>query len=332
MGDSEDDLFVRACAEVAKHGKVGVSFIQRRLGIGYNAASRLVERMEAAGLVSKPNHVGKREILNGDWAAKLQRGMDMQDTEAGGAGPTEDLNPTDAQEAAAARERQTEESLQRPHDVHTPGHNVVSGEELRSFVERIEKVRHDKKKLGALEAEIMAELKGRGYDPKMVKGLVKMRTLSPSAQQEAMALTEVYMAAMGMLTEPPLMRYMAGIGSDPMVRDTVVEALKAITPLGGEIVLRSAGRAIRFTRTAAGAEAVDIDLNAPEADAVTETTDSDPAPFDEGTTEDDAKALGAQAYRDDLPIVDNPFPFGDKRRRSWDEGWRREEGGTGFGQ
>ena len=43
--------------------KVSTSYIQRRLQIGYNRAARLIERMEEDGMISKPNHQGKREIL-----------------------------------------------------------------------------------------------------------------------------------------------------------------------------------------------------------------------------------------------------------------------------
>lgn len=44
-------------------GKGSTSFIQRTLGLGYNAASKLVERMEGDGILAKPNHVGKRKVL-----------------------------------------------------------------------------------------------------------------------------------------------------------------------------------------------------------------------------------------------------------------------------
>ena len=45
--------------------KCSTSYIQRRLGIGYNRAASLVERMEKEGLVGPANHVGKREIVAG---------------------------------------------------------------------------------------------------------------------------------------------------------------------------------------------------------------------------------------------------------------------------
>jgi len=59
----EDALYDQAVAIVVKDRKCSTSYIQRKLGIGYNKAARLVEQMEEAGLVSGANHVGKREIL-----------------------------------------------------------------------------------------------------------------------------------------------------------------------------------------------------------------------------------------------------------------------------
>ncbi|MBM3598612.1 MAG: cell division protein FtsK [Alphaproteobacteria bacterium] len=62
-GGSGDQLFDQAVALVARERKCSTSFIQRHLQIGYNRAARIVERMEADGMVSQPNHVGKREVL-----------------------------------------------------------------------------------------------------------------------------------------------------------------------------------------------------------------------------------------------------------------------------
>ena len=60
-----DDLYDRAVAFVAQERKVSVSLIQRHLRIGYNRAARIVEEMEAQGVVSGPNHQNKREVLVG---------------------------------------------------------------------------------------------------------------------------------------------------------------------------------------------------------------------------------------------------------------------------
>jgi DNA segregation ATPase FtsK/SpoIIIE, S-DNA-T family len=62
-GQSGDELYDKALAIVARERKATTSYIQRRLEIGYNRAARLIERMEEEGVISKPNHQGKREVL-----------------------------------------------------------------------------------------------------------------------------------------------------------------------------------------------------------------------------------------------------------------------------
>ena len=59
----EDALYDQAVAIVAKDRKCSTSYIQRKLGIGYNKAARLVEQMEEEGVVSPSNHVGRRDVL-----------------------------------------------------------------------------------------------------------------------------------------------------------------------------------------------------------------------------------------------------------------------------
>lgn len=60
---SDDQQYDMAVQIIRKDRKCSTSYVQRKLGIGYNKAARLVERMEEEGLVSAPNHVGKRDIL-----------------------------------------------------------------------------------------------------------------------------------------------------------------------------------------------------------------------------------------------------------------------------
>ena len=66
--DAEEsaDYYDRAVNIVLRDRKVSTSYIQRRLSVGYNKAASLVERMEKEGVVSPPNHAGKREILIGN--------------------------------------------------------------------------------------------------------------------------------------------------------------------------------------------------------------------------------------------------------------------------
>jgi S-DNA-T family DNA segregation ATPase FtsK/SpoIIIE len=61
--ESGDMLYDQAVALVCRERKASTSFVQRHLQIGYNRAARIIERMEAEGVVSSANHVGKREVL-----------------------------------------------------------------------------------------------------------------------------------------------------------------------------------------------------------------------------------------------------------------------------
>lgn len=59
----EEQLYRRAVQLVAESQKASTSWLQRQLRVGYNSAARLIERMEKDGLVSRPDHVGRREVL-----------------------------------------------------------------------------------------------------------------------------------------------------------------------------------------------------------------------------------------------------------------------------
>ena len=59
----KDELYQSAVDIIKSEGKASTSFLQRKLQIGYNRAARIIDMMEAEGIVSKANHVGKRDVL-----------------------------------------------------------------------------------------------------------------------------------------------------------------------------------------------------------------------------------------------------------------------------
>ena len=61
--DNKDELYNTAVEIIKTEGKASTSFLQRKLQIGYNRAARIIDTMEADGIVSKANHVGKREVI-----------------------------------------------------------------------------------------------------------------------------------------------------------------------------------------------------------------------------------------------------------------------------
>ncbi|MFL5900958.1 MAG: DNA translocase FtsK [Solirubrobacterales bacterium] len=99
---SADQLYDRAVVTVRDSGKASVSYLQRKLHIGYNAAAALVERMEREGLVSRPDNVGRRELRTAmaDYRAHLDemddQGIGVSISVAGG--PQIPLNKTAAEQ------------------------------------------------------------------------------------------------------------------------------------------------------------------------------------------------------------------------------------------
>lgn len=60
--DTQAD-YERAVGILVTHGKASTSYLQRTMAISYNSAADLMVRAESEGIVSKPNHVGKRDVL-----------------------------------------------------------------------------------------------------------------------------------------------------------------------------------------------------------------------------------------------------------------------------
>jgi S-DNA-T family DNA segregation ATPase FtsK/SpoIIIE len=62
-GDDDDALFAEAVSVVIRDQRASTSYLQRRLKVGYNKAAGLIDRLEEEGVISAPNHAGKREVL-----------------------------------------------------------------------------------------------------------------------------------------------------------------------------------------------------------------------------------------------------------------------------
>ena len=74
----------------------------------------------------------------------------------------------------------------------------IAADELRSFVERFERLEAEKKDIADQQKEVMAEAKSRGYDTKALRKLVALRKKDPHVVSEEEAVFEVYREALGM--------------------------------------------------------------------------------------------------------------------------------------
>lgn len=215
----------------------------------------------------------------------------------------------------------------------TIGRNTQSGQLLTSFVERVERIRKDRKQATADEAAVLAEAKSAGFIPKAIKELVKRRGMKPHDLQESKSIMDTYEHALGMASDTPLFRAVGLMVVDTASRDEVIESLKRFVPDNGSITVEAGGKPVKLTRDKSGEVRVeDVVPPAPAPVAAGEGSrvraeDPPPPDVDDAT----AEALGRQAFRENTPIVSNPFPFGDPRRARWESGWCAEGGNDGMG-
>lgn len=162
---------------VLEHGKASTSWLQRQMRVGYNVAARYIELMEAEGVVSAPDHVGRRTVL----VAKSDVQKLAEQLYAKGARATVSANgdpqisiPVDLPEA------------HRPAD-----------ERLLLLVERIERLEAEKKGIGDDIKDVYAEVKATGYDAKITRQIVRLRKLTPDNRREMEALLKTYKTALG---------------------------------------------------------------------------------------------------------------------------------------
>ena len=211
--------------------------------------------------------------------------------------------------------------------------NTIAGEVLRGFIDRIERVREEKDALTDDEKAIFAEAKAAGFSPKYIRAVLVVRKQKPADRQEDEAMMDMYLTALGLAKETPLFKHVGAMSVDLAAKEQVIEAFKTLVPTSGEIIIKMGGAGVRLYRDKDGE---------PQAEDVIEPEPEDPAPPPRkrrqrpkedvpDCTEAEAFELGAQAAKDNKPVIDNPFPWDDTRRPKWDEGWRSEAGSDGMG-
>ena len=80
----------------------------------------------------------------------------------------------------------------------------IAEAQLRSYIERIERLEEEKVALAADIREVYSEAKATGFEPKIMRQVVKIRKLDAADRQEQEALLEMYLKALGMLADTPL--------------------------------------------------------------------------------------------------------------------------------
>ncbi len=79
------------------------------------------------------------------------------------------------------------------------GGGAVAADELRLLIERAERLEEEKKGIADDIKDVMAEAKGRGFDPKAIRKIISIRKKKKEEYQEEQSILEVYMQALGMV-------------------------------------------------------------------------------------------------------------------------------------
>ena len=83
----------------------------------------------------------------------------------------------------------------------SPVAGIVTADQLRSFIERIERLEEQKKALGEDIKEVYAEAKGEGFDTKVMRQVIRIRRMDEADLHEQEELIDVYKRALGMLPD-----------------------------------------------------------------------------------------------------------------------------------
>jgi uncharacterized protein (UPF0335 family) len=213
----------------------------------------------------------------------------------------------------------------------TMGKNTIGSELLRGYVEKLEHIGDQKKQLSNDASAVMAEAKAAGLIPAAIRFVIKKRKMKPSDRQEAEALEDTYLHSMGMANDTPLFRHVGLMNVDITAREQVIEAMKKFVPPTGSITIEAGGKPVRLTRDKDGNITVTEVIEKPLQKDLPETGKTSRARAEvPDVTAEVAESMGRQAFKDDVPIIGNPFPYGDERRPRWDKGWRMESGSDGM--
>lgn len=77
----------------------------------------------------------------------------------------------------------------------------IAADQLRSIIERIEKLEEEKSAIGADIRDVFAEAKGNGFDVKAIRSIVKLRKMDAGEREEQETILDTYRRALGMLPE-----------------------------------------------------------------------------------------------------------------------------------
>lgn len=169
---NENPRLGEAARLVIENQRASTTYLKREMNLGYNKASALIEQLEKFEVISTVDYKGARKVL-----------ITSMPTEFYGGPPDSKAVPM----KETAEDREVADGVYR-----------VAADELRSFVERYERLEAEKKDIADQQKEVMAEAKARGYCTRTLKKVVVLRKMDPEDIAEQDAILEIYKEAVGM--------------------------------------------------------------------------------------------------------------------------------------
>lgn len=171
MFKGDKKMYEAAVDLIRENQRVSISFVQRKLKIGFNTASAILEQLQEDGIVSAPDCNGRREVLVGPKAnpnlGKVLKRKDNPDEPV--------LEPVAEKDAEVGG---------------------IAVDHLRSLIERIERLQEEAQGIASDIRDIFAEAKGAGFDVKIMRTILKLRKMNAADRDEQKILLETYRKAL----------------------------------------------------------------------------------------------------------------------------------------
>ena len=225
----------------------------------------------------------------------------------------------------------------------------ASGEYLEGLFGKQDRLDVERSLLNDKSKALWAEAKAKGYDVKILKTVRKIRDLPDNERASRDLLLDAYRKQLGMRAgSAPLFDAVGLVTVDTAVREEVIKAFQGMVPAEGQIIVDMDGKPVRLYRNLKG-EVVAEDFTWPSSGDPEDPTgpglpqrprgDKGSAPPPDTELPEDLQALdeegafarGKADHAAGHKVLDNPFPGHDRRRASWDRGWRAADGGDGMG-
>lgn len=133
------------------------------------------------------------------------------------------------------------------------GLNTAAGDALKGLIERIERLREDKAAIAADEKEVFASAKGQGFDPKIMRKVLKIRAEDAAKRREENEILNLYLHALGEDDQPLFVASGRRLEVNDATRRSLAKSLRGILPEGvASVTIDTGGASVRLQRDEAG--------------------------------------------------------------------------------